>query len=170
MEWESRNPEIRFVRATGFYAGDKFALFLDLRSMGEWPLWKEVEIGVYEKNKFSSQLTGKHQVQGMVNVSSSSSQMLISTSLTVSLKAWLINEISSHLQWRCFDRRTSQCKPRRGRPRSGTPWLLCEKIQYWCQSCCTIEFFLILKIDKLICQNVFEKNLRFPRLSLWVNI
>ena len=73
------------------------------------------------KKKFSQQLTGKHRVQGMFNVTSSSSQMLSSTSLTVSWKAWLIDEITPHLQRHSFVRKTNQ----------GTPQHFCEKMQHW---------------------------------------
>ena len=73
------------------------------------------------KKKFSQQLTRKHRVQGMFNVTSSSSQLLSSTSLTVSWKAWLTNEITPHLQRHNFVRKTNQ----------GTPQHFCEKMQHW---------------------------------------
>ena len=103
--------------ATDFYAGNRFALFIDLRSMKDmeanWDWWIQ--------KKFSSQLTGNYRVQELLNVISSSSRMLSSTLLTVSWKAWLINEITSNLQRQNFDRRTNQ----------GTRQYFCEKIQHW---------------------------------------
>ena len=80
----------------------------------DWDWW-------IQKKEFSSQLTGNYRVQEILNVISSSSRMLSSTSLTVSWKAWLINEITSNLQRHNFDRRTNQ----------GTPQHFCEKIQHW---------------------------------------
>ena len=50
-----------------------------------------------------------------------SDAQLSSASSTESLKAWPINEITSHLQRHNFDRRTNQ----------GTQRLLCKKIQHW---------------------------------------
>ena len=80
----------------------------------DWDWW-------IQNKEFSSQLTGCYRVQEILNVISSSSRMLSSTSLTVSWKAWLINEITSNLQRHNFDRRTNQ----------GTRQHFCEKIQHW---------------------------------------
>ena len=80
----------------------------------DWDRW-------IQKKEFSSQLTGNCRIQEILNVISSSSRMLSSTSLAVSWKAWLINEITSNLQRHNFDRRTNQ----------GTPQSFFEKIQHW---------------------------------------
>ena len=84
-------------------------------------IFTEADWDWWIKKKFSWQLTGKHLVQGMLNVTSSSSQMLSSTSKTMSWKAWLINEITPHLQKLNFVRKTNQ----------GTPQHFCEKMQHW---------------------------------------
>ena len=71
-------------------------------------IFMEVDWNWWTRKEFSSQLTGKRQPQGKLNVTSSSSQMGSSTPSTVSLKAWLINEITSHYNDTVFDRRTNQ--------------------------------------------------------------
>ena len=86
----------------------------------DWDWW-------IQKKEFSSQWTGNYRVQEILNVISSSSRMFSSTSLTVSWKVWLINEITSNLQRHNFDRRTNQ----------GTPQHFCEKIQHWYLKICT---------------------------------
>ena len=103
------------------------SLFLSISGVWETRIFMEVDWDWWIKKKLSSELTGKHRVQGMLNVISSSSRMLSSSSLTVGWKAWLINEITSHLQRRDFNRRTNQ----------GTPQHFCEKIQHWYLKICT---------------------------------
>ena len=56
----------------------------------DWDWW-------IRKEEFSSQLTGRLGFQEMLNVTSSSSQMLNSTSSIESLKAWLPNDITFYL-------------------------------------------------------------------------
>ena len=74
------------INTTDFYAGNRFALFIDLRSMRDKDLHGS-GLRLVNKKKLSSELTGKHRVQGMLNVISSSSRMLSSSSLTVGWKA-----------------------------------------------------------------------------------
>ena len=97
------------------------SLFLSISGVKETMIFTEADWDWWIKKKFSWQLTGKHRVQGMLNVTSSSSQMLSSTSKTMSWKAWLINEITPHLQRHNFVRKTNQ----------GTPQHFCEKMQHW---------------------------------------
>ena len=97
------------------------SLFLSISGVKETMIFTEADWDWWIKKKFSWQLTGKHRVQGMLNVTSSSSQMLSSTSKTMSWKAWLINEITPHLQKLNFVRKTNQ----------GTPQHFCEKMQHW---------------------------------------
>ena len=74
------------INATDFYAGNRFALFIDLRSMRDKDLHGS-GLRLVNKKKVSSESTGKHRVQGMLNVISSSSRMHSSSSLTVGWKA-----------------------------------------------------------------------------------
>ena len=126
------------MNATDFYAGYRFSLS-SISGVWETMTFMQVDwdLGI-QKKEFSLQLTGKCQAQRMWNITSSSSQMLSSTSSTESLKVWLITEIISHLKRHSFDRRTNQSKPQRSWAQSGTPWLLHKRIKHYCWSCCMI--------------------------------
>ena len=67
------------MKATGCCAGDRFALFIDLRSMRDNDHGSGLRL-VNKKKEFNSQLRAKLQVQGMLDVTSSSSRTLSSTS------------------------------------------------------------------------------------------
>ncbi|PFX14804.1 hypothetical protein AWC38_SpisGene21013 [Stylophora pistillata] len=74
------------MNATDFYAGDRFGLFIDLRSMRDNDLHGSGLRLVNTKDGFILQLTGKDRVQEMLNVTSSFFLMLSSASSTESLK------------------------------------------------------------------------------------
>ena len=116
------------------------------------------------KKKFSQQLTGKHRVQGMFNVTSSSSQLLSSTSLTVSWKAWLINEITPHLQRHNFVRKTNQ----------GTPQHFCEKMQHWYLKIFTRTINTLPTTRwgdvRIIREIIFTSSLELTSETLWIII
>ena len=102
------------INATDFYAGNRFALFIDLRSMRDKDLHgsglklvnkKEVELGINRK------ASGSGNVECHIFILSDAQLIIINRGL---------ESVTSHLQRRDFNRRTNQ----------GTPQHFCEKIQH----------------------------------------
>ena len=81
------------MNATDFYAGDRFALFIDLRSTRDNDLHGSGLRFMDTKEVIQLAI---NRVRGMLNVTSSSTWMLSSTLSTKSLKAWPINEVSHY--------------------------------------------------------------------------
>ena len=133
------------------------SLFLSISGVWETRIFMEVDWDWWIKKKLSSESTGKHRVQGMLNVISSSSRMLSSSSLTVGWKAWLINEITSHLQRRDFNRRTNQ----------GTP-------QHWYLKICTRTINTLRHSDGVTWGSfeiiIFASSSELTSETLWIII
>ena len=135
---DSVRKTVRKMQQTFTPETDSF--FLSISGVWKIMIFMEANWDWWIQKKFSSQLTRNYRVQELLNVISSSSRMLSSTLLTVSWKAWLINEITSNLQRHNFDRRTNQ----------GTRQHFCEKIQHW-----------YLKI--------FTRTINTPPITRWRN-